>query len=454
MKLRDYQATAISDIQNAMRTHRRVLFVLPTGGGKTAIMSVIAQRAAAKGKRILILVHRIELLRQTVEALRRVGVQAGMVNPNYAANYLLPVQVGMVQTVVKRLMFFRHGFDMILTDEAHHAPAGNYTKVLAHFPRAYSLGVTATPVRGDGKGLASEYDVIVEGPNIRQLIDMGYLVEPVVYAPAKALDLTGVRTKLGDYDKTQLSGLMDKPTVTGDAVAHYRKLLNGQPAVAFCVSVAHAQHVAEQFRTAGYKSEAVDGAMELTERQRILDGLGSGAVQVVTSCDIISEGTDIPAIAGAILLRPTQSTGLYMQQVGRALRVIEGKTQAVILDHVGNCMRHGMPDDEREWSLEGVVKRGRKAAEDEVRAKQCKSCYAVYHVGKTVCPACGAAPEGKPRVVDVQEGELVRVEAARKQQRAEVGRARTLQELERIERERGYKRGWAMMVYKARQARV
>lgn len=454
MKLRDYQAEAIANIQNAMRTHRRVLFVLPTGGGKTAIMSVIAQRAAAKGKRILILVHRIELLRQTVEALRRVGVQAGIVNPNYSANYLLAVQVGMVQTVVKRLMFFRHGFDMVLTDEAHHAPAGNYTKVLAAFPRAFSLGVTATPVRGDGKGLASEYDCIVQGPTVRELIDMGYLVEPVVYAPAKALDLTGVRTKLGDYDKTQIAGLMDKPTVTGDAVAHYRKLLDGLPAVAFCVSVAHAQHVAEQFKAAGYRAEAVDGAMDLTERQRILDGLRDGSVQVVTSCDIISEGTDIPAIAGAILLRPTQSTGLYMQQVGRALRVVEGKTQAVVLDHVGNCMRHGMPDDEREWSLEGVVKRGRKASEDEVRAKQCKQCYAVYTVGKSVCPACGAAPEGKPRAVEHEEGELVRVEAARKQQRAEVGRARTLQELERIERERGYKRGWAMMVYKARQARV
>ena len=454
MKLRDYQATAISDIQNAMRTHRRVLFVLPTGGGKTAIMSVIAQRAAAKGKRILILVHRIELLRQTVEALRRVGVQAGIINPNYSANYLLPVQVGMVQTVVKRLFYFKQGFDMVLTDEAHHAPAGNYTKVLAAFPKAFSLGVTATPVRGDGKGLASEYDCIVQGPTVRELIDMGYLVEPVVYAPAKALDLTGVRSKMGDYDKTQLSGLMDKPTVTGDAVAHYRKLLDGLPAVAFCVSVAHAQHVAEQFKAAGYKAEAVDGAMELSERQRILDGLRDGSVQVVTSCDIISEGTDIPAIAGAILLRPTQSTGLYMQQVGRALRVVEGKTQAVVLDHVGNCMRHGMPDDEREWSLEGVVKRGRKASEDEVRAKQCKQCYAVYAVGKTVCPACGAAPEGKPRAVEHEEGELVRVEVARKQQRAEVGRARTLQELERIERERGYKRGWAQMVYRARQARV
>ena len=454
MILRDYQAQAITNIQNAMRAHRRVLFVLPTGGGKTAIMSVIAQRAAAKGKRILILVHRIELLRQTVEALRRVGVQAGLINPNYAANYLLPVQVGMVQTVVKRLMYFRHGFDMVLTDEAHHAPAGNYTKVLAAFPRAFSLGVTATPVRGDGKGLASEYDVIVQGPTIRSLIDMGYLVEPVVYAPAKALDLTGVRTKMGDYDKTQITALMDKPTVTGDAVAHYRKLLDGQPAVAFCVSVAHAQHVAQQFVRAGYKAEAVDGAMELSERQRILDGLGSGAVQVVTSCDIISEGTDIPAIAGAILLRPTQSTGLYMQQVGRALRVVEGKTQAVILDHVGNCMRHGMPDDEREWSLEGVVKRSRKASEDEVKAKQCKQCYAVYHAAKSVCPACGVASEGKPRVVEHEEGELVRVEIQRKQQRAEVGRARTLQELERIERERGYKRGWAQMVYRARQARV
>lgn len=452
MILRDYQSKAIADISAAFRQHRRVLFVLPTGGGKTAIMSVIAQRAASKGKRVLILVHRIELLRQTVGALRRVGVQAGVINPNYSPNYLLPVQVGMVQTVVKRLHYLR-SVDMVLTDEAHHAPAGNYMKILAHFSQAFSLGVTATPVRSDGKGLCDCYDTIVEGPTISELISMGYLVEPVVYAPADKIDLTGVRTKMGDYDKQEIEKLMDKPKIIGDAVKYYRQLLDGQPAVVFCVSVAHARHVAEQFTEAGYKAAAVDGTMELSERARILDGLGNGSIQVVTSCDIVSEGTDIPAIAGAILLRPTQSTGLFMQQVGRALRPVEGKERAIILDHVGNCLRHGMPDDERSWSLDGEVKRGRKKDEPDIKARQCASCYAVFSAALRICPQCHTEVAGKPREVEEVSGELAVVDKAKrlKELRAEVGRARTYEQLVEIGRQRGYKPGWARVMFEMRK---
>jgi superfamily II DNA or RNA helicase len=453
MTLRDYQSKAITDISAAFRQHRRVLFVLPTGGGKTAIMSVIAQRAAGKGKRVLILVHRIELLRQTIAALGRVGVTAGVVNPNYSPNYLLPVQVGMVQTVVKRLHYFRQGFDLVLTDEAHHAPAGNYVKILTHFGRAFSLGVTATPVRSDGKGLRDCYDTIVQGPTIAELIERGYLVQPIVYAPATAVDLSGVRTRMGDYDKEALNTVMDKPKITGDAVDYYRRMLNGLPAVVFCVSVAHAQHVAEQFREAGFRSESVDGSMELADRARILDGLGTGAVQVVTSCDIVSEGTDIPAIAGAILLRPTQSTGLFMQQVGRALRTVEGKEHAIILDHVGNCLRHGMPDDERSWSLEGETRGKRKRDDEDVKAKQCKKCYAIFSAALRACPQCSAEVEGKPREIEQVSGELVQVTDAKRQLRSEVGRARTLEALRAIGEARGYKRGWAERVWESRQQR-
>jgi superfamily II DNA or RNA helicase len=307
--------------------------------------------------------------------------------------------------------------------------------------------------RSDGKGLGDCYDAIVQGPTIAELIEQGYLVQPIVYAPATAVDLSGVRTRMGDYDKEALNAAMDKPKITGDAVDYYRRMLNGLPAVVFCVSVAHAQHVAEQFREAGFRSDSVDGSMELAERARILDGLGNGSVQVVTSCDIVSEGTDIPAIAGAILLRPTQSTGLFMQQVGRALRTVEGKEQAIILDHVGNCLRHGMPDDERSWSLEGETRGKRKRDEDELKAKQCKKCYAIFSAALRACPQCSAEVEGKPREIEQVSGELVQVTDAKRQLRSEVGRARTLEALRAIGEARGYKRGWAERVFASRQGR-
>ena len=193
----------------------------------------------------------------------------------------------------------------------------------------------------------------------------------------------------------------------------------------------------------GYAAEAVDGAMDDADRKRILDGLGNGSVQVVCSCDLISEGTDIPAIACAILLRPTMSEGLYIQQVGRALRTMDGKEHAIILDHVGNVLRHGLPDMEREWSLEGRPKGKRKTSDEPtIGVKQCKSCFAVFAPAPQ-CPECGAAVEMQGRKIEHVDGELTEITTVeRKLKRMEVGQARTLDDLKRIASERGYKRGW------------
>lgn len=466
--LRPYQQSAVDGVRDAFASgHRATLVVIPTGGGKTVIFSHIAATASARGKRILILVHRIELLRQTAAALRRAGINPGLVNPQYTPNYMAPVQVAMVQTMAKRTHFFPKGFDLIITDEAHHIVSTTYRNILDAFPKAWQLGVTATPIRGDGKGLGREaggvFDHMVIGPTVAELIGGGYLVRPVIYAPREKLDLSGVRKKMGDYDKAELERRVDKPQITGSAVEHYRKLLHNEPAVVFCISVAHAQHVASEFQAAGYRAYAVDGSMDDATRARILNGLGNGQVHVVTSCDVISEGTDIPAIAGAILLRPTQSTGLYLQQVGRALRTMPGKERAIILDHVGNVLTHGLPDEDREWSLDGEVKKPRKKKdadpEGEVKVRQCTSCFAIFEKEADTCPQCGTEVEKKaPRKVKQVDGELREITEAekvrlRKQQNAEVGRARTLEQLQAIAERRGYRPGWAEYVFKSREAR-
>jgi superfamily II DNA or RNA helicase len=299
------------------------------------------------------------------------------------------------------------------------------------------------------------FDDLLIGPQISELIEQGYLAKPIVYAPMRRVDLSGIRTKMGDYDKEELVRRMDKPHITGSAVEHYAKLCPGTPAVAFCVSIEHARHVAEQFKQAGFRAAAVDGSLDDDTRKSLLTSLGNGRIDVVTSCDLISEGTDIPAIGCAILLRPTQSTGLFLQQVGRALRVVDGKKHAFILDHVGNVLTHGMPEDDREWTLEGVKKRKRAANDvDEIKVKQCVKCYAV-HAPAPICPHCGHVYEAEGRKLDVKEGELQQItkEAAAvisKQKRMEVGRAQTLAELQAIAVARGYNMSWAQHVYNAK----
>lgn len=393
---------------------------------------------------------------QSSRSLTSMGVAHGLIAPGHnQTNH--KVQIASVQTLGRRLLKRHYNFDLIIVDEAHHAAAGTWGKIIAAMPNARLLGVTATPVRTDGQGLSTAFDDMVIGPSMSELIDMGFLVKPVVYAPPTQMSLDGVRKRGGDYDQRQVAERMDKPTITGSAVDHYRKLCAGKPAVAFCASVEHARHVAEQFRAAGFKAQSVDGQMLDTERKAAIDGLGNGDLHVVTSCDIISEGTDIPVVAAAILLRPTQSTGLYIQQVGRALRPAPGKDRAIILDHVGNVLRHGMPQEDRDWSLDGIERHKKAANDNEPTVKQCSKCYAVF-TPAPACPQCGHVEEVKARKIEVTDGTLSEITEAQAaalklERKREIGQARTLEALEEVAKRRGYKPGWARFILKSRQSK-
>lgn len=449
---RPYQTNLINKIRDSFRERNRsVCSVLPTGGGKTICFTWIASKSVSNGARVLILVHRDSLFKQTSATLSKFEVEHGLIGAGYAPNYAHECQVAKIGTFVRRLGTFTP--DLIIVDECHHATAGQYRKVLEAFPNARVLGVTATPIRTDGTGLGEIFEDMVEGPSIQDLIDSGFLVEPTIYAPPTVGEIE-VKRSGGDFNRKELSGFMDKPTITGDAVGHYKKMCSGVPAVAFCVSIEHAEHVRDSFREAGFTSETVNGKMKQDEIDRVLNGLGNGSVQVVTACDLISEGTDIPAIECAILLRPTMSTALFLQQVGRALRLSDGKTGAIILDHVGNCARHGHPCADREWTLEGTKKRKRKSSETEVVAsvRICEECFRAF-APEPICPSCGWIVPKRVRVVKEVDGELVKLEKKRiqKQNRMEVGRARTLEDLQRIAKERGYKKGWAYMKFNSRK---
>ena len=467
IQLRDYQQAGVNSIREQFRLGaRNVLFVLPTGGGKTVVFCHITESASAKNNPVMILVHRAELIRQTSQSLSDIGVQHGIIAPGYTPTWDM-VQVASVQTLARRLDKVLPP-KLIIVDEAHHSRAGQWAKVFDHFSDASILGVTATPIRLSGEGLGRKsggyFDSMVVGPTVAELISRKFLAPPRIFAPPGGADLSSLRKKYGEFVTGEVAEIMDKPMITGCAVDHYRKLCHNVPAIAFCASVAHAEHVAEQFRAAGYNAASIDGGMNDHERKSRISELGSGRLNVLTSCEVISEGTDIPIVGAAILLRPTASMGLYLQQVGRALRMYDGKDEAIILDHVGNTLRHGLPESEREWTLDGEAqgKKGKKDDEPDVKVKQCEQCYAC-HAPAPVCPFCGFVYKPTAREIEIAEGQLEEIDTKRLQQieadrakmfaRREEGKATTLEDFQKIAKERGYNPGWAKHRMMARNNR-
>ena len=452
--LRPYQSAAVDQVRESFRSgRRRPLLVAPTGSGKTVIFSYVTANAAAKGNRTLVLVHRAELLNQTHAALSQLEVPHGLIAAGKTPDSTHLTQVASVQTLVRRLEHIREP-DLIVIDEAHHATAGAWASVLNRWPQARVLGVTATPARLDGKGLGSVFDDLIRGPEVTNLIEDGYLCKPMYYAP-KTVSMEGVHKVAGDFNRAEMSERMDKPTITGDAVTHYRKYADGLPCVVFCTGVKHAEHVAQAFNASGYRFAILDGTLSPEERAKRVLGLSSGTLQGLVTVEIVSEGFDLPVVACAILLRPTASLSLHLQQVGRVLRIAPGKPRAIILDHVGNCRRHGLAEEVRDWSLDGIRRKGKRGQQDDVQStRQCPQCFAV-HTPSPACPQCLHVYEIKDRTPDVVDGELEELKAreAIRGRKREQGTAQTLEDLIRVGKARGMKNpyGWAHNVFKARQ---
>lgn len=459
IELRDYQIDLRDRTSHALAKHPRVLAQAPTGAGKTLLSASMVGRAAEKGHRIIFLTHRAELLRQTCGAFDKLDIPHGTIQAGMPFNPHHQVHVASIQTVAKRLDALKN-YDMAVVDEAHHAVSKTFADVLNFIRPRWTVGLSATPCRLDGKGLSEQFDAIVKGPRVGELIDRGYLSKFKIFAPA-TVDVTSARTSGGDYNKHDIEELVDKPKVVGDAIIHWHRLAQGKRAVVFCVSLAHAEHVVEQFKSANVTAERVDGKMGAAERAAALGRFERGETLILASVDLVSEGFDLPAIEACICLRPTKSLSLWIQQIGRVLRPAPGKDHAIILDHVSGTAMHGFPDDDREWSLEGVKKKKKGAAgEAEMRVKTCPECFAVHPMLPN-CPACGHIYETKARQPEYADGELAEMtrqavldDLARKH---EVGRlmrdARSLQDFQNIARMAGYKPGWAFHKWSARSQR-
>ncbi len=356
-------------------------------------------------------------------------------------------------TVADNHNYFANGF---LVHNCHHAVAGQWRNVTDRNPNAFLLGLTATPERLDGKGLGIEsggvYEKLVLGPSVKSLIERGYLSQPRVFAPPINFDDSALRTIAGDYDVKQMSEMLDQPQIIGDCVRHYSKICPNMPAIAFCSTIEHARHTAEQFCNAGFNFKCIDGTMSDFDRRDAIEGLGSGRYDGLTSCNIISEGTDIPVVGCAIFLRKTKSLSLYLQQAGRVLRPYSGKEYSIILDHVRNVENHGFPEDERDWSLEG--RRKQKRDEDEIFIRTCPQCYACYKSSLRACPVCGFGAENaikSQREIEFIDAELVEIQKVQKER--ERKEANAFNKLLELGKQRGYSNpyAWAKIVLNSRK---
>lgn len=400
--LRDYQKTAAYDISTALTQVASVCFQLPTGGGKTHIAADLIRRWNGRGKRVWFVCHRREIVQQAAKSLHDLGIRHGFVASGRDMEADAQIKICSVDTLRHRFSKLQKP-DIIVWDECHHAAAKSWAALRKKFSESKHLGLTATPLRLDGKGLDDHFDRMISGPSVGALIDRGFLSNYRVFAPTIP-DLRKIKMRGGDYERGDLSSRMAKPSLIGDVVEHYRKHADNARAIVFCVSVAASIATVNKFKAAGIPAAHVDGTTPGATRDARIADLREGRIRVLSNVEVFTEGFDLPAIDSVILLRPTKSYALFMQMIGRGLRAAKDKAPTVILDHSGLVYEHGMPSDEINWSLDGV-ERSVAVRTGAARLRRCPECSAV-HGWADNCPECGHAYIAGDRAIEEEYGEL------------------------------------------------
>lgn len=402
MELRPYQEKALSDLRASVNKKRRSILSLATGGGKTIIAAAMVKKilSSDKKKRIFFCVHRRELVSQTTRTLEAAGVKVGHIAAGWPTAKWMRVQVCSIPTLARRLgkVGTPH---VIIVDEAHHAVADSWSAVVANWPKAFIIGLTATPERGDGRGLGEIFNDIVHGVSMRELMDDGFLADPEYYSiPTDMANISKMR--MGEFDRQDMKKRADNNFIAR-ILQSYKQFGKDKQALFFGVSVEHAMKVRDQFRNAGYISECVDGTMNKQDRDSVFRKLHDKGLQILTSCELISEGFDCPDVGCVIMGRPTASMVLFRQQAGRVMRPGEDKT---ILDLAGNVNRHGLPWAQYNWSLNGSAGMPGSGGDKEgQKVWQCESCYMVNDIELTHCRKCG---EPKPvRRREIEEKDIL-----------------------------------------------
>lgn len=428
VELRPYQIDAINDIRNSLRTHKSVVFTIGCGAGKSIIAGSIAKAATDKGNRVLFLVHRLELCEQ-------------ISNTFYDLCEVDPMlcDIMMIQTARRKLDSIETP-TLIIVDEAHMFNNA-YEKVFEHFKDSYKIGFTATPCRLNRGGLGNLFEDLLTSVSTRWLIDNHYLSEYRYYS-FPLVDTSKLHTRAGEFIPEEVNKLIENKAVYSGAVSQYQRLTPDKKAMIYCSSIVASKAIVEEFKNAGISAAHVDGTTPKAEREKIVEAYRKGEIKVVSNVDLFGVGFDDKNIEVTILLRPTQSLALAVQQNMRCMRYKEGKT-AIILDCCGNVVRHGLPDDEREWLLDSQRKQ-----ETSVKIRECPECYSVYPPTLDSCPYCGhkATKEivrKEREVVEIDLVEVKRREALRQTSLFEAD-LKTWEEVIEFQKAKGYKFAFAL----------
>lgn len=429
VELRQYQNDLIQTIRKNIK-HNTICIQSPCGSGKSIIQGMIAYSATMKKNRVLFLVHRKELCRQIEQTFALCEVDFHYCN------------IAMVQTVTRNLDK-EPPPDIIMTDENHHCLAESYLRIYEAFPNSIKLGFTATPIRLGGKGLGAIYNILIKGPEIDWLIQNNFLA-PFKLFSKKIIDTSNLHIQNGDYKQSEVNEIMEKKIIYGETIKNYTELADGKKTIVYCSSIKASIDTVEEFNANGYSAYHLDGKTNKTIREQVVQDFRDSKIQILSNVDLFGEGFDIPDCECVILLRPTKSLSLYIQQSMRSMRYKENK-EAVIIDHVGNCFEHGLPNYEHPWSLEDWPKR--KKGEKEEKIKQCPKCFAVVEPSENICPNCGFEFEQKVKEIETKDiilEEITQMNILAKKPYSYYERIRKLSELILFQEAKKYKPGWLL----------
>ena len=400
IELRPYQRDFIDAVrQQFLLNNRRVVGVAPCGAGKTIMTGWMIKEALARGKKSIFFVHRHELIRQTSETFTRLDIPHGIINAKVPMQLDLPVQIASVQTLARRLQKIPAP-DFLICDECHHILANTYLNVINAFPNAFLLGVTATPERLNGITLCDAFDSMVESLSVNELISLGNLSPFKYFAPTTEIDLSHVRSKFGDFVNDDLAVAMSNKKIIGNIVSTYQRIADGKSAICYCVNVNHSKSVAQSFQAAGIPAAHCDGETNDFLRETIVNDFRRGKIKVLCNAELFGEGFDVPNCQAVILARPTKSLTLFIQQAMRSMRPDPNDPNkvALIIDHVKNYLRHGLPNEHHNWSLEPNPPQ--RTIPD---TKECPKCLCIISRSDRVCPACGYEFKGNYSAPDTTE---------------------------------------------------
>ena len=342
---------------------------LPTGAGKTIIFAHIVAKFIQQNKRVLVIAHRKELIAQAHEKIKTTtGVVSGIIQSGFKQNLDCIIQIASIQTLVNIKDSLK--IDLLIFDEAHHTASQSYIKILTKYSQALVLGVTATPVRTDGRGFKNICDDLIIGPSVSELVEQGDLSTFKMFGAVAKIKTKGIKITAGDFNLKELSQAV--ADITGDLVPTWKKYAKGKKTILFAIDVTHSKECAKAFFDAGIPAEHIDGTTPATERDAILDRFRSGKTLVLCNCNIVTEGFDVPTIEAIQCVRPTLSLVLHLQMLGRSLRPSAGKEYAILIDHTNNWGIHGLPDMPQDWSLEP------KSSKPGAFTQKCPECGHIF----------------------------------------------------------------------------